>query len=214
MATETKIQIRASDRVAIVGATGTGKSTVAACLLARRKFTVILDPKRDFKFPKSINPRYGTAFTTSIPTDVISYDLPGPVIYQPESREVKSGLGWFWDWVWWRENMTVYIDELFLVKKNTQELFYGHERSIMQGRSKNISVWSSFQRPARVPIIPLSESEHVFTFRLRHPADIRRMAEYTDKEIENDPVTGHDFWYYGDRSQILVKSNARNLSIL
>lgn len=207
------MDIRRSDRLSIVGTTGSGKSTLAAFLLVRRNHTVILDPKHSWEFPKGITPKHGIPITTTLPDVVVRHETPNTIIYRPEQSEIRSGLTWFWEWVWWRENTLVYVDELFLVKRNTQELYLGHEKCIMQGRQKNISVWHAFQRPSRVPIPPLSESEHVFVFRLRHPDDIKRMAQYTDKQIETNPAAGHDFWYYGDRDQTLFKSNAKRLNI-
>lgn len=207
------IDVRKSDRVVIVGATGTGKSTVAGCLLLPRRHIVILDPKRQWTWPNRRSSPYGATVTTTIPEDVVKHEGPHPLVYQPETTEIKAGLPWFWDWLWWRENTLIYCDELFLLKKNSQELHPGQERIIMQGRSRNLSNWNAFQRPSRVPIPPLSESEHVFVFRLRHPDDIKRMAQYTDKRIETDPVSGHDFWYYGDRDQTLIKTNAKRMSI-
>jgi hypothetical protein len=205
-----KILIRPDDRVFIVGATGTGKTTIVQTLLARRPWVVILDPKHQFSLRSNARRTSTrgdkTEFVTSDLRKAINFDEPTPIIYRPGLLECKRGCPEFWEWIWQRENTVVYVDEVIAVSPAVNiPLAYG--RCIQMGRSKNIGVWSATQRPARIPINLMSEAEHYIAFELRNPADIKRVAEFTDPVVLQDRATGHDFWYYSVRQRIPMKLN-------
>ena len=64
-------------------------------------------------------------------------------------------------------------------------------------------MWTSTQRPAKIPLNFITEAEHDFIFSLRNARDRERMAEYTDDETLVKRPKGHAFWYFSDRDQIL-----------
>lgn len=200
------ITVRAGDRAFFVGTTGSGKTHLAEKLLSDRKDVIVVDPKHGFEWKT----RRGVI--TSDFREAVRHPGPDPLIYRPSLAECAAGIPWFWVWVWARENTLVYVDEVTAITKPTT-IPYEFARCIQMGRSKNIGVWCGTQRPARVPIVILSESEHDFIFRLRNPADAKRMAEYSDPKILSDPARGHDFWYYGDRDQVLQKMTADNIRV-
>lgn len=200
------MNIKAGDRVFIVGTTGSGKSYLSEFLLSARKDVVVVDPKGSFEFKT----RKGVI--TSDFREVVKHIGPEPLIYRPSLGECAAGIPWFWIWVWHRENTLVYVDEVASITKPTT-IPPEFARCIQQGRSKHIGVWCGTQRPARVPIVILSEAEHDFIFRLRNPADQKRMAEYSDPKILLDPPRGHEFWYYGDRDQVLKKMTADQIKV-
>lgn len=215
-----RIEIMPSDRVFIVGTTGSGKSTLAQRLLARRKYLVVLDPKHQFSLdntPKKtskVNSKSDNAdvLITSDLKECYKWESPKPIIYRPSLMECDAGLPQFWSWIWGRGNTLVYVDEVLRITPPVN-IPRGFATCIQMGRSRDIGIWCATQRPARIPIPILSESEHDFIFRLRHPADLKRMADYTDPEIIRNPVANHDFWYYNDREQLLFKGNSENLRI-
>ena len=211
----TRITILRQERLFIVGTTNSGKSSLADYLLREANHIVVLDPKHGYQPERKKGDQPGRI---PVITDdyrvVVKHEGPEPLVYQPPTltpESVESQLRWFWDWVWWREQTIVYVDELTMVIPSAQRLPYGLARLIQQGRQKGIGTWCATQRPSRIPIPVLSESEHHCVFRLRHPADLRRMAEYTDPIIESDPAMGHDFWYYYDAKQVLFKTNLNEL---
>lgn len=205
-----RINIKAGDRAFFVGTTGSGKTTLARKLLAPAKDVVVVDPKHGFTWEREKLP-YGKGVITSDFRQVMAHEGPEPLIYRPSLAECAAGLPWFWRWVWLRQNTLVYVDEVSSITKpvNPPVEF---ARCIQQGRSKQISVWCGTQRPAKIPVIILSESEHDFIFRLRHSTDKKRMAEYSDEVILTDPPRGHEFWYYGDRDQMLFKATADQIT--
>lgn len=211
MTTTGGIHIKSGDRVFIVGTTGSGKSYLAERLLAPQPDVVIVDPKHGFEW-RSVKSTHGKGVVTSDFREVVAHTGPAPLIYRPSMAECAAGIPWFWVWVWQRTNTLVFVDEVQPITKPVQ-IPYEFARCIQMGRSKSISVWCATQRPARVPVVLLSEAEHDFVFRLRNPADKKRMAEYTDPAILENEARGHDCWYYGDRDQILRKITADKIRL-
>ena len=205
------IKIRRSDRVFIVGKTGSGKTTLATTLLARLPWVVVLDPKHQFTFDQAGNRRSDILITKSL-AEADKHDDPTPIIYRPDVREAKAGCEDFWEWIWLRENTIVYVDEVTSVSP-TVNMPYGYQRAIQQGRGKNIGVWSATQRPARIPTNLLTEAEHVFAFELRALNDLKRMAEYTDPIIIDERVKGFEFYYYSVRNKDVLKLNKDALKL-
>lgn len=205
------IKIKRSDRVFIVGKTGSGKTTLATTLLARLPWVVILDPKHQFSFDQGRKRRSDILITKSL-AEADKHDEPYPIIYRPDVREARGGCEDFWGWIWDRENTIVYVDEVTSVSP-TVNMPYGYQRAIQQGRGKNIGVWSATQRPARIPTNLLTEAEHVFAFELRALNDLKRMAEYTDPIIIEERVKGYDFYYYGVREKDVLLLNKDSIRI-
>lgn len=208
-----RIKVRQNDRVFIVGKTGSGKTTLVTILLVQVKFPVILDPKHQFSFRDVIkNFRSENEFITSDLKEAIRIDYDIPIIYRPSITECKAGCPTFWEWILYRENCIVYVDEVIAVSPSVN-MPYGYARAVQMGRGKNIGVWSATQRPARIPQNLLSESEHVIAFELRNPVDIKRIADYTDPIIINERATDHDFWYYNVRDKKPIMLNANQVRI-
>ena len=206
------IHIKNSDRAFIVGTTGSGKTTLARALLCNRPDVVIVDPKGGFEWDSTYRPKAGGLITDDFAL-VQGWEGPAPIIYRPTIAVAAHGMEPFWHWVWERRHTLVYIDEAAMLCPTRGVIPGGLARAIQQGRQREISVWSATQRPANIPVPLLSESEHVFTFRLRNPDDLKRMADYTDPAIRNEPVSGHDFYYYGDRENVLLRTNLNALSL-
>jgi len=76
-------------------------------------------------------------------------------------------------------NLTVYVDEAYAVT-NRQTIPFYYKACLTRGRAKGIETWTSSQRPSSIPSFILSESENVYSFRLRYPADIERMEKMTE----------------------------------
>jgi hypothetical protein len=47
-----------------------------------------------------------------------------------------------------------------------------------------VEVWSATQRPANIPLVAISEAEHVYCFRLQLPQDRSRIEEITGIMVE------------------------------
>jgi energy-coupling factor transporter ATP-binding protein EcfA2 len=206
------IRIKPNDRVLILGATGSGKSTLSTILLVHHPYHVVLDPKHQFTYQRGVRILSGDQCITSDLNEAYKYDEPYPVIYRPSVNECKDGCAAFWDWIWYRRNCIVYVDEVMAVSPSVNMPF-GYQRAVQMGRSHDIGVWSTSQRPARIPQNLISESEHIIAFELRNPNDIKRVADFTDPIILSDRATKHDFWYYNVRDREPIKLNGRHIRV-
>jgi DNA helicase HerA-like ATPase len=93
------------------------------------------------------------------------------------------------------ERCLLYLDEIQALVKPTRAN-PALSRLVQQGRAKKISVWGSTLRPSQIPRMFISESDHVFGFRLRDAADRKRIKEVIGERGEELPGPGpHDFWY-------------------
>lgn len=193
------IHINRNDRAIFLGATGTGKTTLAKALMYNLPNVAVLDPKRTFTMPDSWE-----ATITSEQSEVLSWNSPKPLIFRPgvEALGDADGLDWWFQWVFERGNTLAYIDEAMLATNGTTPPRW-YAACIQLGRERGVGTWHATQRPARVPIVLLSESEHMFIFRLRHPEDMQRVAAFSDPAILERRATGHAFWYWNDRTQQL-----------
>lgn len=161
-----------TDRAVFVGQTGSGKTTLAYHMLAaHRPYVVAVDPKRMLKWPWPV-------VTDLAALSKIEPERVPRLIYRPSYDEISDpwALDDLWHWIYRRGNTTCYVDETYLVTAGDQyPRFFG--ACLTQGREHGVEMWLATQRPMKIPQIVLSESEHVYVFRLRMPQDRAKMAD-------------------------------------
>lgn len=177
-----------TDRALFVGQTGSGKTTLARQLLKFRVFKVLVDFKGTLHWPEY---RVHTSLA-----GLVKAREPG-LIYRPSYEESRNEVvqEQFWEWVYRRRNTTVYVDETAAITNGDQFPHY-FGACLMRGRELGIEMWCATQRPMRIPQVVLSESEHVYAFRLRLPQDRARVEALTG--IDQDRIHAlpkHDFLY-------------------
>jgi CheY-like chemotaxis protein len=181
-----------TDRAVFVGQTGSGKTTLAEVLLRSRPWVVVLDIKGTLGWD-------GYRLVRRIlHLPARPQDAPR-VIYRPVPAELRSSsvldaLAW---WVYERGNTTLYVDELYgYLEPFGGSVPAGLHACLTRGRERGVEVWCSTQRPFRIPLSVLSESEHVYVFRLRVREDRRRIEEVTGLEEERiAKLPKHHFYY-------------------
>lgn len=177
-----------SDRAMFIGITGSGKTTVAEYLLRWRTYRVVLDVKGTITWA-------GYERHESLDTLMRS---DGPrLLYRPAFEELENEevLDSFFRWVYLRKNCTCYVDEIQGVASATRYPLY-LAACLQRGRERGVSLWASTQRPAKIPLIFLTESEHCFTFRLKLPEDRDRMEEVTGVAAETVAQLPKHFFLY------------------
>lgn len=155
----------------LVGQTGSGKTTLARYLLNHRRYKVVADYKGRIDWPE-----YKTYTTLSKLVSAREDSL----LYRPsyaESQDEETQ-NKFWEWIYRRGGTTVYADETTAFAHG--DIFpYHYGACLVRGRELGIELWSSTQRPTRVPQVMLSESEHYYVFKLKLPQDRERVEAFS-----------------------------------
>ena len=189
-----RFQITKDDRGFIVGQTGSGKTTLVKALLWKRRNMIVLDPKRTF----TVNPEWEHETVVSLPELKRTFDHTKMVIYRPTYEELDRLCDDFFRYVFELENVLLYVDEVASVTTpRTISPYYG--RCLKLGRELDISVWSATQRPRKIPLEVMTESQHFYIFNLTNIDDRKVVADYTTPEVLKTPAKGHGFHYYNGK---------------
>lgn len=178
---------------AILGTTGSGKSTYGAWLLSRAPFHLkpafIIDFKHEELFAKSLRIRQ-IGLHEKLPTQ------PGLFILRPRPDEAYFGddrhdVEKWLEKLWTQGNAWLYIDEGYLAPDRTWL-----RNVLAQGRSLGITVVTTSQRPVDVSRSVFTEATYVSVFRLNDKKDLQRVAEFTPPGmLENRLPDFHSYWY-------------------
>lgn len=178
---------RPGEHVALIGPTGTGKSTLACGVLPLRKYVLAMDPKGGDSTLASL---HSAGFRRSMwPPDrdtrkAIAEGNParlivGPIIRTkddlPKQKQVlQAALDGAFDEGGW----TVYIDELQLAAdRRMLNLTASIERNLIAARDRGVSMVVSFQRPAYVPRAASDQASWIFMSYTRDVDVVNRLAE-------------------------------------
>jgi len=188
------IEIATDERVFLAGKTWSGKTWAAQRLLRGVERLVVLDPKNSESIERwRLDPwdresqrqlKHGEPLRTRIKA--------------PAGEDLEE----FWNDVlfdcWNAGNVLVYVDEVYLLKPEGGAYPGYLSKLYTTGRERGIGAWSSAQRPAWVPRVLMSESEHIFVFRLQLEDDRLALAKNAHPALaeeipHSDP---HGFRYY------------------
>lgn len=200
-------------RLAIVGATGSGKTHAALWHLSRRNYDQKPWVIYDYKYDDIINSIDG-AFELSI--DDPAPDEPGLYIVHPEPDQQEALENQMRD-IWRKEDIGVYIDEGYMVGNNNKAF----RALLTQGRSKHIPMIVLSQRPVWMDKFVFTESEFFQVFRLQNRRDVAKMEEFIPYDLEKRLPEFQSYYYdvatnrlsilrpVPDRAAILATFNAR-----
>ncbi len=157
--------------VAVIGHTGTGKTTLMSNLVRMREFVIFYRTKSDdVKMPDLRKVR-----DTKRMDDLMSHRL----LFDPLYEQQASQGGRMIEKAWRQGGWTIFLDELFYIHRIGLQKHV--EMLLTQGRSKRITVVAGMQRPVHVTRFALSEVTHIFSFALE-PRDAKMIAEITNDE--------------------------------
>jgi|HubBroStandDraft_4_1064222.scaffolds.fasta_scaffold01290_3 hypothetical protein len=182
---------------AILGTTGSGKSTLGAWLLSRAPFHLkpafIIDFKHEEIFQKCLRIRE-IALHETLPKH------PGLYVVRPRPDEAWKADGtpdvenWL-ERLWNAGTAWLYIDEGYLMPDKAWL-----RNVLAQGRSLGITVVATSQRPVDVPLSIFTEATYFSSFHLNYKKDKQRVDEYTLEGVTDIALPPfHSIWY--DRAQ-------------
>lgn len=203
------------EHITMVGATGSGKTTLAQRMLDYRAFVCVLATKnRDPSlYPELLRKGYRITSDpeldwTEAPRVIFRPKLEAPTAEaKVEQREAFRELlvdvfnegGW-----------CLYGDE---VRYLTQNLGLATELETLwlQGRSLGVSMVVSTQRPVSIPVLAFESATHLFLFRATDRANIQRASEFSAADADAIRFTlprlpRYEVLYVDTRSGAMVRT--------
>lgn len=195
-----------SERHAIFGMTGSGKTRFAVWALSRRSFDrmpwTIIDFKGDDLIAKI--PGLRELDVTDRPPR-----KPGLYVVRPLPHETEKLDEFFWR-VWQRGRTGIFLDEGYMLERFDK----AYRAILTQGRSKRIPVITLSQSPAWISPWILRESEFITSFYLNTPADIERVMQYMPANVSTLPRFHSYMWSVKERELVYLNPVPKDADIL
>ena len=191
------MKVKRSDRLFIVGQTGSGKSYLARELLNRTDYVVVVDPKHMFSW--EAGKQYDDIYTSVKELDQ-HWEGPAAAIYRPSQAELYAGCNALFAWAWKQGNILVYIDEAYDLMVGGRS-GYWLQKCMKQGRQKRLGIWCGSQRPAFVDLSLITEAQHFLVGFLAMPQDRKRMADVAHPSLRDAIPPEYHFWYVGPETR-------------
>jgi hypothetical protein len=193
-----RVVIESNERVAVVGKTGTGKTTLVIELIWSQFDNCIF---YDWKWQHYKDLNYPVVHTIEDVEKALFGNPEVPkFVYAPKRKglDVWNRLCYL---CWKKTNTHLIADELKGVyQKNgwVAGITDYHENIMTRGRQKGVGMTNVSQRPSGVPLESFSEAEHFFCFRLNLRQDRKRIGEIIGSEHKHlaQELSGHEFVYY------------------
>ena len=187
-----KLRPAANERAILVGATGTGKTTLGRELLRGYSTILVIDSKCTYG-GKEGEPGYRMVKT---PGGLRWCGKGSKLIqYRPdEDSQSVDDYNEVYRWAYRRGDILIYTDEAFLVHHGSFAPDY-LRNCCTCGRELGIGMITGTQRPRGIDLRIMTEAEVFYAFNLRHRDDKRRMAEMMGEEVMAQPQT-HAFWFW------------------
>lgn len=182
-------------RTCCIGATGSGKTTCGAWLLAHQRFDkrpwIIVDFKRESLFDMIGIPPIQQIGLSSVPK------RPGLYLVSPRPDQDDDLEAWLWK-VWHRENVGLFVDEATLMPDKD-----AFRAILQQGRSKRIPLIACTQRPVDVKRGLFSEASYFCIYRMADKRDYRTVEGFVPADLSLPMPPYHWHWYDVQRNTLL-----------
>lgn len=183
------VNIKSNERVFICGKTGSGKSTLTRYLLMPSEHLIVIDGKdsEDTLENWNLEPYNREKHLKAIKNH--EYCRIRLVNNMEDIIEVLNAIYEY-------GNHILYIDELTATIPPRTKAPAIFTDIWTRGRARNIGAWAGTQRPSQIPLEFISESEHLFIFKLTLENDRKRVSMITGNKVLPIPKDKFGFYYY------------------
>lgn len=200
---------RPGEHVSVIGDTGTGKTyLIAKSLLRMRRYVIVFKTKKDDDDAEKWHGFHRIRKASSVDDGRHERFLLEPE-YTYQARE-----GWrMLERAYRQGGWTVVIDELWAAERIG--LADQIERMLTQGRSQKLTVVIGQQRPVGTTRFALSQTTHLFSFRVEG-RDAKTVAEATTPRMLPvlDTLPHRHFAYYNRAHRYVGTGTAQRLGVL
>ena len=181
-----------NERAVLAGRTGSGKTTLAERLLRHYGYVAVLDIKGRLDWQGYDRKTKLAEVMKSEHTHIIYAPEWSEMKFDPKRENWSDYIDTFFRWVYERANTVLYVDEVMSITRG-DEMPEFYRASLTRGRELGVAVFSSTQRPMRIPQVILSESEHYYIFSLQLAQDRAKVEQLAGQKFPI--VRGHEFAY-------------------
>jgi hypothetical protein len=180
-----------SQRITVIGKTGSGKTQGAAFLLAKRSYTekpwIVFNWKYD-ELLDAIPHTREIGVSDKVPKHAGLYMVhPAPADAEAVEDLMLR--------VWQRENVGLFVDEGYMIPARSPAF----QAILTQGRSKRLPVIMLTQRPAWVTRFAFSEADFIQLYQLTDQRDAKVAKEFLPLPIEK-PLPGRFYSWWWDNT--------------
>ena len=182
-----------TQRITVIGKTGSGKTQAGAWLLARRSYTTRPWIVFDYKYEKLFSE---ISHIEEIGLKRRPPKHPGLYVVHPNPADVDDVEQMMWE-IWRREGTGIFVDEGYMIPSRSPAF----QAILTQGRSKRIPLIMLTQRPAWVTRFAFSEADYIQCFQLTDTRDKKTVREFMPMPLERDlPAPYHSWWWDNGRN--------------
>lgn len=184
-----------SDRLAIVGRTGSGKTVAAAWHLSLRDFHKMAWAIINSKGDKLLDKIGRLPGVRNISLDDMPHKTGLHMIRPIPEQDDERLQAFFWR-IWERGKTGIYADEGYMMPKGG-----AFNALLTQGRSKRIPMIILCQRPVWLSKFVFSESDYFQIFELSHSDDQENLRKFVPYKVVEGLPDYYSLWY-----QVKLKS--------
>lgn len=177
-----------SQRLAVVGRTGSGKTQAALWHLSNRNFDVRPWVIYDFKMDDHIE---------KLDAEEIDLEFvpkkPGLYVVHPHPSQQEEVNEHLWK-IWAKERIGIFADEGYMIPNPVKNNAF--QACLTQGRSKQIPMIILSQRPVWLSRFVFSESDFFQIFQLNDLDDEKTVQRYIREKISTNSLPDYHSYYY------------------